>query len=159
MLSASVAFIIAYRHSLYHAQVQSRKDSPAHAQEYSVPLLKQVKVEEVTIKNIFVMDSSSSKEVIDKMKREGLASLPVIDEKGNFIGVVRLEDLDQSSNLKEKIIRGTPYVRPESTLEEAWEAMATSKSTWVPVVKGGKFIGILTMEDMLSGYKKFAKMK
>ena len=158
MLSASVAFIIAYRHSLYHAQVQSRKDSPAHAQEYSVPLLKQVKVEEVTIKNIFVMDSSSSKEVIDKMKMEGLASLPVIDEKGNFIGVVRLEDLDESSNMKEKIIRGTPYVRPESTLEEAWEAMATSKSTWVPVVKGGKFIGILTMEDMLSGYKKFAKM-
>jgi CIC family chloride channel protein len=159
MLSAGLAFIIAYRYSLYHAQVQTRKDSPAHAQEYSVPLLKRIKVEDVMIKNIFVMDSSNSKEAIDKMKREGLASLPVIDEKGNFIGVVRLEDLDQSSNLKEKIIRGTPYVRPESTLEEAWEAMATSKSTWIPVVRGGKFIGIITMEDMLSGYKKIAKMQ
>ena len=159
MLSAGVAFIIAYRQSLYHAQVQSRKDSPAHAQEYSVPLLKQIRVEEVTIKNIYVLDTSSAKEAVEKMKAEGLVSLPVIDGKGNFVGVVRLNDLDQSSDLKEKIIRGTPYVRPESTLEEAWEAMTTSKSTWVPVVRGGKFIGILTMEDMLSGYKKFAKMQ
>lgn len=158
MLSAGVAFIIAYRYSLYHAQVQSRKDSPAHAQEYSVPALKKIKVEDVTIRNVYVLNSSSSKDAIERMKREGLASIPVIDENGNFLGIVRLIDLDESSKLNEKVIKGTPYVRPESTLEDAWEAIATTKSTWVPVVRGGKFVGILTMEDMLSGYKKFTKM-
>ncbi len=73
--------------------------------------------------------------------------------------IVRLPDLAEARTLSEKIIKGTPYVRPESTLEQAWEALTTSRSSWVPVVKDGRFVGIITINEMLDGYKRFSKIQ
>ena len=159
MLSAGLAYIIAHDYSLYHSQVGSRRESPAHALEYSIPVLRQIKVEDVQIRNIYVKDSSTAEEAIRIMKSYGMLSIPVIDESGRFVGAVRLEDLSSAKSVKEKVIKGIPYVRLESTLEEAWEAMATSKSTWVPILKEGKFVGIITMEDMLNAYKAVTKFR
>ena len=159
MLASVVSYLIAWKFSLYHSQVPTRRDSPAHTQEYSIPLLSKIKVEEVSIKNIFVNLDTTVNETIKKMKMEGMASIPVVDLNGMFVGIVRLPDLAAAKTLSDKIIRGTPYVRPESTLEQAWEALATSRSSWVPVVKDGRFVGIISINEMLDGYKHFSRMQ
>ncbi|MGC8660956.1 MAG: chloride channel protein [Nitrososphaeria archaeon] len=159
MLASVVSYLIARKFSLYHSQVATRRDSPAHMQEYSIPLLSTIKVEDVSIRNIFASIDSSVNEAVAKMKSEGLASIPVIDSNGKFVGIAMLSDLGEAKTLSEKIVRGTPYIRPESNLEQAWEALATSRSSWVPVVKEGKFVGIITINEMLDGYKKFSKMQ
>ncbi len=159
MLASVVSYLIAWKFSLYHSQVTTRRDSPAHAQEYSIPLLSTIKVEDISIKNVFVNLDTPIKEAVLKMRSEGLASIPVIDSNGKFVGIVRLSDLNEAKVISEKVIRGTPYIRPESNLEQAWEALATSRSSWVPVVKDGKFVGIITVKEMLDGYEKFSKMQ
>jgi CIC family chloride channel protein len=159
MLASVASYLIAWKFSLYHSQLPTRRDSPAHTQEYSIPLLSKIKVEDVSIKNIFVNLNLTVNEAIKKMKMEGMESIPVVDLNGKFVGIVRLPDLTAARTLSEKIIKGTPYVRPESTLEQAWEALATSRSSWVPVVKDGRFVGIITINEMLDGYKHFSKMQ
>ncbi len=159
MLASVISYLIARKFSLYHSQVNTRRDSPAHAQEYSIPLLSTIKVDDISIKNVFVNLDLPVKETVAKIRSEGLASIPVIDSNGNFAGIVRLSDLSEAKTISEKIISGTPYVRPESTLEQAWEALASSRSSWVPVVKNGKFVGIITVNEMLEGYKKFSKIQ
>ncbi len=159
MLASAVSYLVARKYSLYHSQVTTRRDSPAHAQEYSIPLLSTIKVEDITINNVSVNINSSVQEAVAKMKSQGLESIPVIDSGGNFAGIVRLPDLSGAKALSEKIISGTPYVRPESTLEQAWEALAATRSSWVPVVKNGKLVGIITVNEMLDGYKKFSRMQ
>lgn len=159
MIASAISYMIAWGRSLYRSQADTRKDSPAHATEYSTPLLRTIRVEDVKIRNAFVRASSPAPEAIKEVEKEGLMSLPVIDDSGGFLGIVRLPDLAGASFVHERIIRGTPYVRPESTLEDALEAMSAMNSTWVPVVKAGKLIGILTMVDLVDGYRSYLSRK
>ena len=52
---------------------------------------------------------------------------------------------------------GSPYVRPSSTLEDAWEIMARTKSNWVCVVEGGKYKGIVTLKSLMEAYEREVK--
>ncbi len=109
--------------------------------------------------NFFIRAEEDARSAERKIRESGLLSLPVMDQQGNFLGTVSLLDLaGYSGRAGDRVMKGVPYVRPDSTLLEAWEIMSRTRSNYVPVVKMGKLIGVLTMDGIVEVYKMFLRI-
>jgi CIC family chloride channel protein len=84
----------------------------------------------------------------------------VTDDNDSFIGVLYLKDLERTNyneSLEKYVVKGVPYVRPDSTFEDCLDIMARLKSRWVCVIKDGKYLGVLTMDQLLKVYREKAR--
>lgn len=159
MIAVSISYLVSGNYTIYRAQVMTRKDSPAHAGEYNVPVLKDLKITDIrSIKNLSVHPDADVKEAKTLMTQNSVSSLAVSNQ-GHFLGVIYMYDIYQvnEGTVRAFMKTGVPSVRPNASLEEAWEIMNTNKSTWVPVVLNGAFLGIITMTDILDVYKSRLK--
>ncbi|BCU69704.1 chloride channel protein [Stygiolobus caldivivus] len=159
MIAVALSYLVSGNYTIYQAQVPTRRDSPAHKLEYEIPLLKMVKVGDAQLSDIKVNIDDNVGTAISKMLGNSFMSLPVVDGNNTFIGVVYLRDLEKASideSIGKYVVRGAPYVRPESTLEDCWDIMARLRSRWACVVKDGKYLGVLTIDNLLKAYEKNA---
>jgi CIC family chloride channel protein len=154
MIATATAYLVSGDNTIYRAQVPTRKDSPVHVGEYSIPVLMEIKVGECRLeRGLMVRVDEDVDKVVNMMLQHHYVSLPVVDREGNFVGVVNLLDLlGRRGVVGEYVKAATGYVEAGSTLYEAWEVMSKSGSTWVPVVEKGKLVGVLTMESMRVAY-------
>jgi len=154
MIAIATAYLVSGNNTIYRAQVPTRRDSPVHIGEYSIPVLMEIKVSDCELnKGPVVKINESVNNVINVMLQHHYTSLPVVNYNGDLIGVVYLLDIlgkTGAVGLYVKALSG--YVQPDSTLYDAWEIMSRENLTWVPVVKNEKIIGILTMESMRRAY-------
>nr|WP_230955871.1 chloride channel protein [Sulfolobus acidocaldarius] len=160
MIAVAISYLISGNYTIYQAQVPTRRDSPAHLQEYETPLLTLIKVSSCRIEDVKVKVYTSVKEALKIMRDKDLLSLPVVDDNSNFIGIVYMKDIEgrtSSDPVIKYVVRGTPYVTLNSSLEEAWEILSRLKSRWVPVVNHNVFLGIITIDDLLNAYKEEMK--
>jgi CIC family chloride channel protein len=154
MIAVAIAYLVSGDNTIYRAQVPTRRDSPAHLGEYSVPVLMEVRVGECELRREPVVEVDESVDgAVNMMLQHRYASLPVVNRNGEFVGVVHLPDVLGKRGAVSMYVKAvSSYVRPDSTLYDAWEVMSREGTTWVPVVKDGKLIGILTMESMRRAY-------
>ncbi len=162
MIAVLIAYFVSGDNTIYRSQVPTRKDSPVHFGEYNVPMLTGMTIEGIGLHDISITPNSTVSSVTRKMKAEGLASLPVV-EKGGLIGVVYLLDINNtngSERIRALMRTGSTYLRLQNTADEAWEVMVKNKSTWVPVVEKGRYLGVVTLDSMLKRYKgKIASLR
>ncbi|ABW01025.1 chloride channel protein [Caldivirga maquilingensis] len=153
MIAVAIAYIVSGDYTIYRAQVPTRRDSPAHANEYKVPLIMELKVKDCRIiKGPVVSPSDDAGKALNTMLRLRYTALPVVDD-GRFIGLISIYNMNGGrGKVSDYIIRDTQYVTPESTLYDALTVMSKLGTTWVPVVSNGEFLGILTMENMNKAY-------
>ncbi|MGC9139685.1 chloride channel protein [Athalassotoga sp.] len=159
MIAVSISYLVSGNYTIYRAQVPTRKDSPAHAGEYNVPVLTSLKVTDIeNLRNLSINPEADVKEAKALMTQNSISSLAVSNQ-GHFLGAIYMYDIYQLNEGKVRTFMktGVASVRPNSTLEEAWEIMNTNKSTWVPVVLNGAFLGIITMTDILDIYRSKLK--
>ncbi len=159
MIAVSISYLVSGDHTIYRAQVPTRKDSPAHAGEYNLPLLTSLKVSDIgEFRNLSIHPDATISQAKAMMTQNSVSSLAVSNQ-GKFLGAIYLYDIYNLSDgtVRDHMKPGTPSIRPNASMEEAWEIMNTNKSTWVPVVLNGAFLGIITMTDVLDAYK--TKMK
>ena len=116
---------------------------------------------------ITVHPETSLQDALHLMHTEHIRLLPVVDKKGNLVGIVAERDLIQASPsdatslsvwevsyLLSKItiqkIMTTQVItgREDTPLEEAARIMADNKLTGLPVVRGVKLVGIITETDL-----------
>lgn len=157
MIAVAASYIISGNYSIYKSQVQNRRASPAHMGEYNTPLLSTIKMSLLPLRDVKVNVNESTHKAKSLMNENSVFSAPVVDGENRFLGVVYLRDItdaDENEPLNKYIKPGVPYVRPDSSAEQAWEVMARIKSSWVPIVQNGKFVGIVLMSDILDAYKK-----
>lgn len=126
----------------------------------------------------------SAKDALYKLLNQKISGLPVIDEKGKLVGMFTEKDilsymfpsyveklgkftygetpkavinkltaLDKIS-VKDIMRKEVVTVSSDTDLAEAAHIILTQKARRVPVVEGGKVIGIIAREDIL---KEFAK--
>ena len=102
------------------------------------------------------------------MEEARIRHLPIIDATGAFVGLLthrdllaasvsRLAEIDQAT--EEEIYAGIPIGEvmradvamgtPELPLRQAAEVLLTQKYGCLPVVEGGKLVGILTASDFI----------
>jgi FOG: CBS domain len=88
------------------------------------------------------------------MQELNLFSLPVV-EKDRFVGVVYLDRIvNKKGSVSSFPKKGASYVKLTSTADQAWEVMMKNRTMWCPVVENGKYLGSITLEDILKEYRK-----
>ncbi len=101
------------------------------------------------------------------MKENNVRRLPVLDDSGKLVGIVSDRDLKEASpskattldvhelyyllselKVKDIMSRKVVTVPPNATVEKAAVIMLEHKITGLPVLEGGKLVGILSQGDV-----------
>ncbi|MGC8608704.1 MAG: chloride channel protein, partial [Thermoplasmata archaeon] len=111
MIAVFISYIISGKSSIYHNQVEDRKESPAHFGEYNTPLLLSIKLSQIRCKEISITDTTSVDEAKKIMIRNDIYSIPVVVYK-RLIGSVSFFDIDKSTEdtVKKYINTGITYL-------------------------------------------------
>jgi len=98
--------------------------------------------------------------IIDLMLENEVGSVVIVNEKGVLLGIITERDLitkvlkmkRNTSQLKAKDIMTSPvvYVESGTLVEEAASIMQQKRIGHLPVVKGGRAIGIIAEGDIIS---------
>lgn len=97
------------------------------------------------------------------MLRFGHQALPVANADGEVLGIMTRKDLDKAhmhgldrAQIRDFMTEGVIGITSRASLDEAHRLMATYSFERLPVMEGGKLIGILTRADLLRAlYRSF----
>jgi len=117
-----------------------------------------MKVKDIMTKNLITAGRSEIiREVVKKMFKYNLRALPVVDGQ-KLVGLISHEDivkkivLEKFSNFNRVIgimATDTMTVDPDMDIKELIKLMEERKLKRVPVVKGGKLVGLVTQTDII----------
>lgn len=121
-----------------------------------------MKVKDVMTKNVkTISPTATMAEAAGTMKKNRIGSLVVV-EGGRVVGIITERDLaykiiaeERSLNTKvrEVMSRDLKTIDPERSLKDAAKLMATHVIRRLPVLKEGKLVGILSIEDIMRAEK------
>jgi len=169
MIATAIAYIISGKNTIYRGQLPSKADSPAHKKEYSIEVLRGVKVSErMTRKVVTSRPGTTVSEALRLMKDNGIKGLPVVDEANHVQGIVTHTDLikvptEQASDsvvsyvMTEEVL----FALPDDSLGFAFEKMLDHKIGRLPVVRSlesRELIGIISREDIGKAYHESVQM-
>lgn len=119
----------------------------------------------------WVNEDDSMKKAMDLLKERECRHLPVLNKEGKLVGVLTERDLKSASpspatslevreiyylldKVKAKqIMTRRPYtISPQAPIEEAALIMREKKIGCLPVIEGGKLVGIITETDILDAF-------
>jgi acetoin utilization protein AcuB len=120
---------------------------------------------------VFVDENDSMKKAMDFLKERGIRHLPVLKGGEKLVGIVSERDIKQASpspataleireiyylldkvKVKQIMTRRVYTVSSTTSIEEAALIMREKKIGCLPVVDGGKLVGILTETDILDAF-------
>jgi acetoin utilization protein AcuB len=120
---------------------------------------------------VTIRDDASVRAAIEVMKARKIRHLPVVNTQGRLVGIVTDRDLRQmpfdpavQEQLQEAVARvaerpireamtwGVVAVTPESGIRQAARIMYEQKIGAVPVIEGGRVVGMLTERDVLRAF-------
>ena len=110
-------------------------------------------------KLVTIGPDTSILKAIEVMRKNSIRHLPVV-EGNEFIGFVTEGDLRQASllsmvdkvSIEDVMIKKPVTISPEASLEEAAKLISFHKIGGLPVVKGKKLVGIITIVDILRAF-------
>ena len=111
MLAEGVAFVALRTRSLYHAQIPSQRDSPAHRDSFLLDVLQTLRVRDIFATRAFASFSehSTAVEMLDRLGSDEhwQSVYPVLDATGGLVGVITPQTLSllasEKSNLPHTI--------------------------------------------------------
>jgi acetoin utilization protein AcuB len=123
--------------------------------------------ERMSTKPVIIASDAPITEALRVMRQSQVRRLPVLNESGQLIGIVSEKDLLYASpspasslsiyemhymlstlRVTELMTPDPITIAPDTLLEEAAIIMADSKIGGLPVVEGGKLVGIITETDI-----------
>jgi len=96
--------------------------------------------------------SLSVKELAMVMVKNQISGLPVSDEAGKIIGLVSEADIiaKKGKNVQAIMSQQVFSVTEETSIEEIAQLMTTHRIKRVPVMNGGKLVGIVSRADIVN---------
>ena len=165
MLAEGIAFVLLRKRSLYHAQVATKRDSPAHAHEMTADTLGHRTVGEIVERGrafVSFAPNASLTEVLTKIAgSEWQDVFPVVDAAGGLLGLIDIAiarrlamDLDRPvGTIAADLMRAPVFLRPETTLHDALEVMSAERMRELPVLAtDGAIVGFLDEADVTAAY-------
>ncbi len=158
MLATMVAYVITGDASIYESQVPTRLDSPAHKDDYTLPLLQSLTVRDAMVEGVSgALAIATPDTPLDQLARvfreRQAASIPIVDE-GRLVGVVSAADLgrigDQelpTARARQVMSRRVLRTYPDESLYQAWLRMTRSGVRQLAVVNRAEpdqLVGVLT---------------
>jgi CBS domain-containing protein len=173
---AALAYLISgRRYTIYHEQVPSRVDSPAHQGEFIQDVLKGLTVggtmagagrREFTS----IAPGTTFESVVQLVPKTTQQVFPVVDSEGRFCGLLDLDDIRQflyKAEMGQVVIvedimteRVEP-LRPDTDLSSVMARFARSRYEELPIVDAeAKVIGLLSLQDIVTAYdRRLAKLR
>lgn len=107
--------------------------------------------------DIVSLDQSASlNESVEKMLKENIGSIPVLNEKHNIVGIVTERDFALSMAgvltdelVKDVMIEDVITTTPGTPIESLTKIMVRNNLRRIPVVSGNELVGIVTSTDVL----------
>ncbi|MGO8995138.1 MAG: chloride channel protein [Polyangiaceae bacterium] len=165
MLAEGIAFVMLRNRSLYHAQVPTRRESPAHREDLIFDVLKGMRVGDVVVRDrpyTTFSQRTPAREVMSKVaESEWQDAFPVLGNDGKLAGVISSDVLRTMTTnpdlgmfaLADDMMVQPVSVREDEDLHAALEAMLKSGAREVLVVdEAGKIIGFLDEAEITQVY-------
>ncbi|MCL2725564.1 MAG: chloride channel protein [Polyangiaceae bacterium] len=165
MLAEGIAFVALRNHSLYHAQVNSKRESPAHRDELGFNTLKGIRVDEIVVKDrpfsIFRQDAPASEVTQVVASSEGQDAFPVVDKDGLLVGVITAEILRTMTSdpdigpltLADDLMAPPVFVRETDDLHGALDVLLSSGMRELLVTnEEGHVVGLLDHAEITAVY-------
>lgn len=165
MLVVGLSMLIGHRWTIYSEQVPTRADSPAHRGELMRDVLAELRVDAVfdRSREVRTVQPSTALPALVRIAAEtGQRIIPVVDADGTLLGACSL-DAVRAILGDEKIVRDlvvaadlmtdVPSIAPDASLEEALELLALQRFDELPVVEGGRVLGLLDRRDVITAYR------
>ncbi len=161
MLATMIAYVVTGDTSIYESQVPTRLDSPAHKDDYALPLLQSLTVRDALQtadqeQSLATATPDTSLAVIARLMREHqVASVP-IERDGRLVGIVTAEDLTRVPSEDSELARARQVMSrvvarafPTESLYDAWLRMSRRGLRQLPVVEPAdptRLLGLVTSE-------------
>ena len=165
MLAEGIAYVALRNQTLYHAQVQTRRDSPAHRDDLILDFLKGIRVDEILVKDrplaSFARNTPASEVIRVVANADFQDAFPVLNADGKLVGVITAEilrttagDPDVSMLALADDMMGLPLsVRDSDDLHNALEIMIAHAMRELLVVdEDGKVLGVLDQTEITVAY-------
>jgi CIC family chloride channel protein len=154
MLAVGISVIIVREKTIYTSQVDTRADSPAHRLQFSFPLLSTLSVRRaMTALTLSFTPQQTVAEAEALLAERSINGAPVLDSRGNLLGVLTLADIGRvplaergQRRVEEAMYHEVLVVQPDETLDVALEQLTSHSVGWMPVVEeetasGGRQVG------------------
>jgi CBS domain-containing protein len=107
---------------------------------------------DIMTKEIVTVDLSTSVKGLAKvLTQQQISGAPVIDKKGQVVGVVSEGDIvaKRGKQVKDIMTKKVIAINEETPLEEIASLMATHKIKRLPVMRGKELVGIVSRADIV----------
>jgi len=148
-------------HSLYHLRLAQRGELITHNKDKAVLTL--LKLKNVIETDHLTVDVESTLgelvRIISKSKRN---LFPVIDQEGNFCGVVLLDDIREfmfdkeryaTTLVKDLMIMPPEIITPDEKMENVMKKFNESGVWNLPVISNRKYIGFISKSTIFNAYR------
>ena len=90
-------------------------------------------------------------EAAERLANHRITGMPVVDERGNLVGVVSDFDIigKRGRTVGEIMTRGVISVSPQTPLEEAAHILTGARIRRLPVLDGAQLVGIISRADIV----------
>ncbi len=165
MLAEGIAFVLLRHRALYHAQVDTKRDSPAHRDDLILDVLKDVRIGDIVVQGREFQSfhrHTKATEVVQRMAASAWQdAFPVHDQDGRLVGVINAEILRTLSvepdisgiMLADDMMTAPVSVNTEDDLHTALELLLNHGVREIIVTDAsGKIIGFLDEAEITNVY-------
>jgi chloride channel protein, CIC family len=169
-----IAVVISYyltgsKYTIYHSQVETKADSPAHRGEYNVPFMTKILVEDGMTKEVVSLDENSIIAKLNQLMIErGFKGVPIVSADGKVVGMITMSDVlrvpkekAETTQVKNVMTQNVISIGPKQSLYEALHKMTTNSIGRLPVIdqSSGMLLGIISRTDVFKAYDKYVSDK
>jgi CIC family chloride channel protein len=167
MIVSALAYLLLGKTTLYEKQVMTRVDSPAHVGDYSVDIMDHLLVRDAVVpdrKIETIPEEMGFKAMVDLMVDSYQQDFPVVNKKGNLVGMISMTDLRTAMAdislqpllvARDIAVTGVTAVTPEDSLNTALQLMADVNLRELPVVEKtdpGRIVSMVSRKDITRAY-------
>lgn len=166
LIVATIHCLLNRKASIYESQVQNRFLSPAHQEELTVNVLRQVKVRDAiqqATRPVILTEDMTFGAVRDVLLGCDGTDFPVVDSNGTLKGILcfqRVRNVLMEDTLGELLVAGEladppVWVEPDENLYSALLKFMASGHEQIPVVErgaSGRLVGVLQHQDVIKAY-------
>ena len=174
LLAIIPAYMLIGKWTIYPEQYEVQKDSPAHRREFIVDILEGLKVKDAYTKEVLTIPGEKTvKEALYYAEKHGHISYPVVDARGQMIGITSVIDLEKEREAGSEYkrvdlmcVKDVVVTYLDEPLEDALRKMDRYHVGRLPVVQGEgadgrkELIGIIGRSDIIrEHFRRWAHLK
>ncbi len=166
MAAVALAYMITGDHTIYIEQVNTKADSPAHTEEMSIDILRNIDVKSAMVPAehlLTVTPNNTVLEVLYLIEKTGHMGYPVLED-GKLVGIITFQDVERvpiesrgSARVSEIMTKDVIVAYPDENLEEALIKLIQKNIGRLPVVERGnekRLLGLITKSDIMKAHAK-----